>query len=63
MSFFNINLRIITQEAVTNNRNNFYFCMLCVIILGINTRNWVDSAQDRDDWRTFVNAALKLQIS
>ena len=23
----------------------------------INTRNWVDSAQDRDYWRTLVNAA------
>ena len=26
--------------------------------IGINTRNWVDSAQDRDNWRTLVNAAL-----
>ena len=23
----------------------------------INTRNWVDSAQDRDYWRAFLNAA------
>ena len=23
--------------------------------IGINTRNWVDSAQDRDYWRALVN--------
>ena len=26
--------------------------------MGINTRNWVDSAQDRDYWRALVTAAL-----
>ena len=30
--------------------------------IGINTMNWVDSAQDRDYWRTLVNAALNLQV-
>ena len=25
--------------------------------IGINTRNWVDSAQDRGYWRALVNAA------
>ena len=25
--------------------------------IGINMRNWVDSAQDRDYWRTLVNVA------
>ena len=29
---------------------------------GINTKDCVDSAEDRDYWRTFVNAALNLQI-
>ena len=30
--------------------------------IGINTRNWVDSAQDRD-WRALVNATLNLRVS
>ena len=31
--------------------------------IDINRRNWVDSAQDRDYWRTLVNAELNLRIS
>ena len=27
-----------------------------------NTRNWVDSAQDRDYWRALLNAALNLRV-
>jgi hypothetical protein len=30
--------------------------------IGIITRNWIDSAQDRDYWRALVNAALNLRI-
>ena len=30
--------------------------------IGINTINWVDSAQDRDYWRALVNAALILRV-
>ena len=27
--------------------------------IGTNTRNWVDSAQDRDYWRAHVNATWR----
>ena len=30
--------------------------------IDINTRNWVDSAQDMDYWKALVNAALHLRI-
>ena len=30
--------------------------------LGINTRNWVDSALYRDYWGALVNAALNLRV-
>ena len=30
--------------------------------IGINTRNWVDSAQDRDYWSALMNATLNLRI-
>ena len=31
--------------------------------MSIYARKWVDSAQDRDYWRTFANAALNLRVS
>ena len=30
--------------------------------IGINSRNWVGSAQDRDYWRVLVNAAFNLRV-
>jgi hypothetical protein len=30
--------------------------------IAINTRNWIDSAQDRDYWRALVKAALNLRV-
>ena len=31
--------------------------------MGINTRNWVDLAEDRDYLRALVNVALNLRVS
>ena len=31
--------------------------------IGINTKKWIDSAQDRDHWRALVNVALNLQVT
>ena len=30
--------------------------------IGINAGNWVDSAQDTDNWRALVNAALNHRV-
>ena len=30
--------------------------------MGINTRDWVDLAEDRGCWRALVNAALNLRL-
>ena len=30
--------------------------------MGVHTRNWVDSAYDRDNWRTLMNAVLNLWV-
>ena len=30
--------------------------------IGVTVRNWFDSTQDRDYWRTLVNAALDLRV-
>ena len=30
--------------------------------IGINTRNWVDAAQDRNYWKALANAAMNLRV-
>ena len=30
--------------------------------IGVNAGNWVDSAEDRDYWKAFVNVALNLRV-
>jgi hypothetical protein len=32
------------------------------VLVGINTRNWVDSGQDTDYWKTLVKAGLNLRV-
>jgi hypothetical protein len=34
-----------------------------LIEIGINTRNWVDSAQDMDYWRAHLKAVLNLRVT
>ena len=31
--------------------------------ISINTRNWVDSDQERDYWKALVNATLNLRVT
>ena len=31
--------------------------------IGVNTKNWVDSAPDRGYWRALVNVVLNLRVS
>ena len=31
--------------------------------MGVSTRNWIDSTQDKDYWRVLVNAALNLRVT
>ena len=30
--------------------------------IGISTRNWLDSVQDREYWKALVNVALNLRV-
>jgi hypothetical protein len=30
--------------------------------ISLNVKNWIDSAQDRDYWRTIFKSALKLWV-
>ena len=41
--------------------HSFFLTLLYLKEIGINTRNWVDLAQDKDYWRALVNADLNLQ--
>ena len=48
---------IFDQCAVLNIRMRMHFKEI-----GINMRNWVDLAQDRNYWRALVDVALNLWV-
>ena len=50
------------RNGVTISRNYPFYRLLLLEEIGINAGNWVDSAQDRNYWRTLVNPALKLRV-
>ena len=39
-----------------------YYCRMDLKEVGVNTRNWVDMAQEIDYWRALVSAALNLRV-
>ena len=45
----------------THRRRWQYYIRIDLKEIGIDTRNWVDLAKDRDYWRV-VNAALNLRV-
>ena len=58
---FSVNLR--NRSLIMFRRRWEYKVRMQIKDIGINTRNWVDSAQDRDYWRALVTAALNLRIN
>ena len=35
---------------------------MCLTEIAVDTRNWIDSAQDSHYWRALVSAAFKLRV-
>jgi hypothetical protein len=58
-SAFNILTGSYTCRKETFRKNNI---RMDLEEIGINTRNWVDLAQDMDYWRALVNAALNFRV-
>ena len=46
----------------TNSDTDFMNTIITVDESWVNTRKWLDSAQDRDYWRVLVNVALNLRL-
>ena len=64
MIFVSLKLNIESGPYRFRGRVKFQFVPIIVLEeIGINAGNWVDSAQDRNYWRAFVNAALDLRVS
>ena len=62
-STFKILTGTLTRKITLGTPRSRWNIRLYLKEIGINTRNWVDLAQDRDYWKTLVNAALKLRVS
>ena len=55
-----------TKKRLSRRRSRLRFednITMYIREIGVKTRNWVDSAHDRDYWRALVNAALNLRVS
>ena len=52
-------LPVYDDDDDNNNNNNNRMDLKEIVI---NTRNWVDSAQDRDYWSALVNATLNVRV-
>ena len=50
------------KEYLGRPRRKWEGNIIMTLKIGINTRNWVDSAMVRDYWRVLVNAILNLRV-
>ena len=63
MSFQNFNRKPTGKGTLRRSRHRWKDSVrMDLKEMGVNTMNWVDSAQDMDYWIALVNAALNLRF-